>query len=43
MFYEVIVDISNSEIDKVFDYHAPFSVEVGHRVLVPFGRRQVEG
>ena len=43
MFYEVIVDISNSEIDKVFDYHAPFNVEVGHRVLVPFGRRQVEG
>ena len=43
MFYEVIVDISNSEIDKVFDYHAPFSIEVGHRVLVPFGRRQVEG
>ncbi len=43
MFYEVIVDISNLEIDKVFDYHAPFSVEVGHRVLVPFGRRQVEG
>ncbi len=43
MFLEVIVDISNSEIDKVFDYHAPFSVEIGHRVLVPFGRRQVEG
>lgn len=43
MFYEVIVDISNSEIDKVFDYIAPFSVEIGHRVLVPFGRRQVEG
>jgi len=43
MFYEVIVDISNSEVDKVFDYHAPFNVEVGHRVLVPFGRRQVEG
>lgn len=43
MFYEVIVDISNSEIDKVFDYHAPFDVDVGYRVLVPFGRRQVEG
>ena len=43
MFYEVIVDISNTEIDKVFDYHAPFDVEVGTRVLVPFGRRQVEG
>ena len=43
MVYEVIVDISNSEVDKVFDYHAPFPVEVGERVLVPFGRRQLEG
>lgn len=43
MVYEVIVDISNSEIDKVFDYHAPFDVDIGYRVLVPFGRRQIEG
>ncbi len=43
MVYEVIVDISNSEIDKVFDYHSPFDVDVGYRVLVPFGRRQIEG
>lgn len=43
MVYEVIVDISNSETDKVFDYLAPFPLEKGARVLVPFGRRQVEG
>ena len=43
MVYEVIVDISNSETDKVFDYLAPFPIERGSRVLVPFGRRQVEG
>ena len=43
MVYEVIVDISNSETDKVFDYLSPFPVEKGERVLVPFGRRQVEG
>ena len=43
MVYEVIVDISNSEVDKIFDYGAPFSVRPGMRVLVPFGRRQVEG
>ena len=43
MVYEVIVDISNSEVDKIFDYGAPFSVRPGMRVLVPFGRRHVEG
>ena len=43
MVYEVIVDINNSELDKVFDYNAPFDVEIGQRVLVPFGRRQIEG
>ncbi len=43
MVYEVIVDISNSDTDKVFDYLAPFPIERGSRVLVPFGRRQVEG
>ena len=43
MVYEVIVDISNSDTDKVFDYLAPFPIEKGSRVLVPFGRRQVEG
>lgn len=43
MIYEVIVDISNSEVDKVFDYLSPFPVNIGDRVLVPFGKRQIEG
>lgn len=43
MIYEVIVDISNQEVDRVFDYGAPFDVPVGSRVLVPFGRQKKEG
>lgn len=43
MIYKVIVDISNNEVDKVFDYGAPFDVPVGSRVLVPFGRQRKEG
>ncbi|MFA6866540.1 MAG: primosomal protein N' [Clostridia bacterium] len=43
MIYEVIVDISNGEVDKVFDYSAPFAIPVGSRVLVPFGNRTLEG
>lgn len=42
MIYEVIVDISNSQVDKVFDYTGE-SVSVGSRVAVPFGNRLVEG
>ena len=42
MIAEVIVDISNSEVDRVFDYRAD-GVCVGSRVLVPFGGRKVEG
>lgn len=43
MIYRVIVDVSNSEVDRVFDYSSEFDVEVGSRVLVPFGRRTIEG
>ncbi|MDD3946332.1 MAG: primosomal protein N', partial [Clostridia bacterium] len=43
MIYKVIVDISNQEVDRVFDYGAPFEVPVGSRVLVPFGRQLKEG
>jgi len=44
-FAEVIVDIVNSEVDKVFDYIISdnFSVNLGDMVLVPFGRREIEG
>ena len=45
MVARVIVDISNSEVDRIFDYQIPvhFIVECGDRVLVPFGNRTIEG
>lgn len=45
MIAEVIVDISTSEIDKVFDYSVPEGAEicVGDRVQVNFAGRNIEG
>ncbi len=45
MFAEVIVDVLNSETDKVFDYKIPnnLKIEEGTRVLVSFGNRKIEG
>ena len=43
MFAEVIVDIKTAQVDKVFDYICSMDTKVGHRVLVPFGNRQIEG
>lgn len=43
MIAEVIVDISNSNVDKVFDYLATEDTCVGCRVSVPFGARRIEG
>jgi len=45
MIAEVIVDISTSEIDKIFDYTIPpeLNLSRGDRVKVPFGRQQTEG
>ena len=43
MIYQVIVDVSNSEVDRVFDYSSPFACRVGSRVKVPFGNRTAEG
>ena len=43
MFVEVIVDILNSEVDRIFDYEISTPVAVGTRVLVPFGNRKLEG
>lgn len=45
MIAEVIVDISNSEVDRIFDYIIPSNLELkaGDRVLVPFGNRSIEG
>ncbi len=43
MFAEVIVDIKTAQVDKVFDYEVSDDIKVGHRVLVPFGNRFIEG
>ncbi|MGN1227212.1 MAG: primosomal protein N' [Christensenellales bacterium] len=45
MIAKVIVDVLASEVDKVFEYDVPvqLNVEVGHRVLVPFGYKKIEG
>lgn len=45
MLASVIVDIQNSEVDKIFDYGVPINLNVrlGDRVLVPFGPKKVEG
>ncbi len=43
MIYQVIVDISNGEVDRIFDYSCPFDIEEGSRVKVPFGNRTLEG
>lgn len=43
MIYNVIADISNSEVDRIFDYTGPQGIPVGSRVYVPFGNRTIEG
>lgn len=43
MIFEVIVDISNSQVDKVFDYKGEDFFQIGQRVLVPFGNKEIEG
>lgn len=45
MIAKVIVDITHSNVDKVFEYliSEDLNVEKGARVLVPFGRFNVEG
>ena len=47
MYVDVIVELSAKAIDKTFTYQVPpaleTQVEIGKRVLVPFGRQQLEG
>lgn len=45
MVAQIIVDVSSSEVDKIFEYEIPsnMNVESGYRVEVPFGRRVIEG
>lgn len=47
MFASVIVDVPSKSVNQVFDYRIPEGMQdiirVGHRVLVPFGRRTIQG
>ncbi len=44
MFADVIVDIANSEVDKIFEYSFDdCSITAGSRVVVPFGSKYIEG
>lgn len=44
-YAEVIVDLASESVDRVFTYSVPehLALEAGHRVLVPFGSRKIEG
>lgn len=44
MFADVIVDINNVEVDKIFEYSfSDCQIKIGSRVVVPFGKKQLEG
>ena len=44
MYADVIVDINNVEVDKIFEYYfngCETNIRIGSRVLVPFGNKKV--
>ena len=44
MFADVIVDITNDEVDKLFEYSfSGCDIKLGNRVVVPFGSKFLEG
>ncbi len=44
MFADVIVDINNVEVDKIFEYSfSDCDIKIGSRVAVPFGQKIIEG
>ncbi|MBQ0099144.1 MAG: hypothetical protein KBS91_01180, partial [Firmicutes bacterium] len=44
MYADVIVDITNANVDKVFEYYFSDSqITLGSRVIVPFGKTYIEG
>ena len=47
MIAQVIVDVATKQTDRIFEYHIPAELEkdvkIGSRVIVPFGRRKVQG
>ena len=44
-FADIIIDISNEQVDRLFTYRVPQGMDLrpGQRVEVPFGRRPREG
>lgn len=46
MIAQVIVDVASKQTDRIFEYNIPpqlDDVAIGSRVVVPFGRRKVQG
>lgn len=47
MFASVIVSVSSKEVNRIFEYRIPDGladmIKIGHRVLVPFGPRNIQG
>ncbi len=43
MIAEIIVDLSNESVDKIFDYKTIEGLQAGQMVLVPFGNKVIEG
>ena len=47
MYVDVLVELKAKKLDKTFTYHVPSDmiddVNIGKRVLVPFGRQKLEG
>ena len=47
MIAGVLVELSNKNIDKIFEYEIPSflmsRIKIGIRVLVPFGNMKLEG
>jgi len=45
MYCDVLIELSNFNIDKTFTYKVPdcFNISIGSRVLVPFANQKLEG
>lgn len=47
MFCDVVIDLKNNQVNKTFEYIIPYwmeeLIEIGHRVIVPFGNRKLLG
>lgn len=47
MYARIVVDVNAKRVDKLFDYSVPEQLEtvvqIGMRVVVPFGPRKIQG